>query len=115
MKNRKVITIIIYVVILALAFSWMLGLFHTKGDNIPYSQVIALFKEEKPIVGKCPRCGGLSLIRKDDAVIEKRLAEYENNTAGQWNFLALLADSMLKVDGSEDAEVAAKDIVKRYF
>ncbi len=65
--------------------------------------------------GKCPRCGGLSLVRKDDAVIEKRLAEYENNTAGQWNFLALLADSMLKVDGSEDAEVAAKDIVKRYF
>ena len=47
MKNRKVITIVIYVVILALAFSWMLGLFDTRGDNIPYSQVIAFFKEEK--------------------------------------------------------------------
>ena len=65
--------------------------------------------------GKCPRCGGQSIIRKDDAVIENRLAEYENNTAGQWNFLALLSESMLKGDGAEDAVVAAKDIVTRYF
>ena len=47
MKNRKVITVILYVVVLALAFSWMLGLFGTKGDNIPYSQVITLFQQEQ--------------------------------------------------------------------
>ncbi len=45
MKNRKVFTIVLYVAILAVAFSWMLGLFSGKGDNVPYSQVIALFQQ----------------------------------------------------------------------
>ncbi len=45
MKNRKVFTIVLYVAILAVAFSWMLGLFSSKGDNVPYSQVIALVQQ----------------------------------------------------------------------
>lgn len=47
MKNRKVIGIVIYVAILALAFSWMLGLFDSRGDDLPYSQVIALFQNQQ--------------------------------------------------------------------
>ena len=47
MKKRKLITTIIYVVILALAFSWMLGLFDTRVDDITYSQVIDLFRQEQ--------------------------------------------------------------------
>ncbi len=47
MKNRRLITIVIYLAILALAFSWMLGLFGMKEDRIPYSQVIALFQKEQ--------------------------------------------------------------------
>ncbi len=47
MKNRKLTTIIIYVAVLALAFSVMLGLFGTKDDNIPYSRVIAMFRQEQ--------------------------------------------------------------------
>ena len=47
MKKRKVISIVLYVAILALAFSWMLGLFGKKGEDIPYSQVIELFRKEQ--------------------------------------------------------------------
>ncbi len=47
MKKRRIITVILYVAILALAFSWMLGLFGTKVDNVPYSQVIALFQSQQ--------------------------------------------------------------------
>ncbi len=47
MKNRKVITIVIYVAILALAFSWMLGLFAGRANDIPYSRVIALFDQKQ--------------------------------------------------------------------
>ena len=47
MRKRRIITVILYVALLALAFSWMLGLFGTKIDNVPYSQVIALFQNEQ--------------------------------------------------------------------
>ena len=47
MKRRRTITIILYIVILALAFSWMLGLFDNKGDDLTYSEVIALFANQQ--------------------------------------------------------------------
>ena len=47
MKNRKWITVVLYVAILALAFSWMLGLFDSKLDKLPYSQIIALFQQKQ--------------------------------------------------------------------
>ncbi len=47
MKKRRVISIIIYVAVLALILSWVLGLFGTGGKNIPYSQVIELFQREQ--------------------------------------------------------------------
>ena len=47
MKKPRIVSLIIYVVILAVAFSWMLGVFGDKGSSLPYSQVVSLFKEEK--------------------------------------------------------------------
>ena len=47
MKNRKTITIIIYVVILAALFSWMMGLFGPRNDGLAYSQITALFHQQQ--------------------------------------------------------------------
>ena len=47
MKKPRIITIVLYVAILALALSWMLGLFDVGKDAIPYSQVIALFENKQ--------------------------------------------------------------------
>ena len=47
MKNRKTPILIIYVVILLVVFSWMLGIFGDSGKGLTYSQVVALFDQEK--------------------------------------------------------------------
>ncbi len=46
-KNRKIISIIVYVAVLALFFSWMLGAFGFGTDKVPYSQVLDLFRNEQ--------------------------------------------------------------------
>ncbi len=47
MKNRKLITVILYIAVLALLFSWMLGLFGTGKNTLAYSQVVELFRQEQ--------------------------------------------------------------------
>ncbi len=47
MKKRRVIGIGVYVMILLLAFSWMLGLFGDGRDNLAYSEVVSLFQKEQ--------------------------------------------------------------------
>jgi len=47
LKKRKLVTIVIYVAILALVFSWMLGLFGGGGNDITYSQMMTLFRQEQ--------------------------------------------------------------------
>ena len=47
MKNRKWIITVIYIAILALAFSWMFGLFSGGGNDVSYSQVIDLFQNQQ--------------------------------------------------------------------
>ena len=47
MKNRKTPILIVYVVILVLLFSWMLGIFGDSGSGLTYSQVVSLFKQEQ--------------------------------------------------------------------
>ena len=64
--------------------------------------------------GCCPKCGGASEIRKDDSVIETRLAEYHKNTEPIWNELAKLSTSTLVFDGARDADEVAKHIVDLY-
>ena len=45
MKNRKRISVILYIAILVLLFTWVLGLFDSKSDGVPYSQVVAFFQQ----------------------------------------------------------------------
>ena len=47
MKKRKILPIIIYIVILVAAFSWMLGLFGTDKNEVAYSQVLEFFRKEQ--------------------------------------------------------------------
>ena len=47
MKKRSIFTIILYVAILGLAFSWLLGLFGDGTDGLSYSQVVDLFRKEQ--------------------------------------------------------------------
>ena len=44
MKNRRIVTIVLYVAVLALAFSWMLGVFGGGNNGLTYSQVVELFQ-----------------------------------------------------------------------
>jgi len=47
LKNRKLITTLIYGAVLILAFSWMLGLFGSRDQGLTYSQVVGLFRQEQ--------------------------------------------------------------------
>ena len=47
MKNRRIPFLIIYVVILLLVFSWMLGIFGDNSNGLTYSQVVAMFRQEQ--------------------------------------------------------------------
>ncbi len=47
MKSRKIIPILIYVVVLGLLFSWMLGAFGPHDDELAYSQVVKLFQDRQ--------------------------------------------------------------------
>lgn len=65
--------------------------------------------------GKCPKCGAPAIIRKDDAVIDKRLAEYHANTEPIWNYMALISKTVCTVKNHIEASDAAKEIVKKHF
>ncbi len=47
MKNRKFLPIIIYLVLVVAGMSWAMGLFGGVGDDLPYSQVVELFRQEQ--------------------------------------------------------------------
>ena len=47
MKNRKSIPLIVYLIILAVAFTWISNLFTPTKNAIPYSQVISIFEQEQ--------------------------------------------------------------------
>ena len=47
MKKRSVFGVIIYVVILGMILSWILGLFHLNSSDISYSGIVELFEEEQ--------------------------------------------------------------------
>ncbi len=46
MKKRSILTVILYLGILALLFSWILGLFDGGRDQLSYSQIVALIRDE---------------------------------------------------------------------
>ena len=45
MKKHKIFSTIAYVLILLVAFSWIFGLFGSKGDKLSYSEVVGLFQK----------------------------------------------------------------------
>ena len=48
MKNRnRIIPMLLYLVVLFAAFSWLSDLFGTEGNTIAYSKVIDLFRQEQ--------------------------------------------------------------------
>ena len=65
--------------------------------------------------GKCPKCGGKSIIRKDDAAIVPRLSEYQKNTSPIWDKLANISHKHQIVDGSLDAKEISQKLVATLF
>ncbi len=47
MKKRSFLSLALYLVILVLLFSWVVGTFGNVKDNLSYSQLVQLFKEER--------------------------------------------------------------------
>ena len=47
MKNRRYVPLIVYLFLLVIIFSWANNLFGEKLNQIPYSQVVALFRQEQ--------------------------------------------------------------------
>ena len=47
MKKRKSFSIIIYIAVLVIAFSWIMTLFGGMGNDLSYSQIVSLFKDEQ--------------------------------------------------------------------
>ena len=47
MKNRKAIPLIVYLIVLSVAFTWITGMFRQSGNAIPYSEVETLFRSEQ--------------------------------------------------------------------
>ena len=47
MKKRSIITIVIYVGIRSLLFSWALGIFGGPADDLTYSQIVDLFEKQQ--------------------------------------------------------------------
>ena len=45
MKKGRIITLVVYLGILALVFAWVTGLFGGRTDNLPYSQIVALLEQ----------------------------------------------------------------------
>lgn len=64
--------------------------------------------------GCCPYCGGESIIRKDDAVIEARLKAYKEQTLPLWDTLDLYSNT-IRVDGTREAEEIAEEIANVLF
>ena len=46
MKNRRIVIIVLYVAVLVIAFSWMLGVFGGNNSGLTYSQLVELFQQE---------------------------------------------------------------------
>ena len=44
MKKRSIITLVIYLAVLAALFSWITGLFGNRTDDVPYSKIVELLE-----------------------------------------------------------------------
>ncbi len=79
MKNRRIIPVLIYMVVMFAAMSWAMGLFDAGLDNIPYSGILELFRQEQ-----------VKSFRVQDDTIELKL---HNPYNGKTTLNASLADA----------------------
>ena len=47
MRNRRIFPVLLYALIMIAAMSWALGVFDNAGDDLPYSEVVDLFRQEQ--------------------------------------------------------------------
>ena len=47
MKKSKLLTIVLYIAVMALLLSWMLGVFGSSEDQLPYSELVTLFVNQQ--------------------------------------------------------------------
>ncbi len=47
MKKRSIVTLVVYLAVLALLFAWVTGLFGGGMDDVPYSQIVKLLQDGK--------------------------------------------------------------------
>ena len=47
MKKRIKLSVIVYLAVMVLLLSWMLGVFQPPGDGLLYSDVLELFRQEQ--------------------------------------------------------------------
>ena len=47
MRNRKLIPLIVYALVMILAFSWASGMFGDGTDDIPYSEIVKMIHAEQ--------------------------------------------------------------------
>ena len=47
MKKRSIVTLVLYLAVLALLFAWVTGLFGGGMDDVPYSQIVKLLQDGK--------------------------------------------------------------------
>ena len=71
MKKSKFLTIIIYIGVLILAFSWMMRLLGGSGGDLSYSQVVKLFQNQQV----------KSFVIRDDTIYLKLHTEYKGKTS----------------------------------
>ena len=87
MKKRKLIVICIYIAILALAFSWMFGLFDIRHDNLSYSEIVMLLENGQVksfIVDGDIITLQLNAPYKDTTIFEAQLADPEGFRSDMW-------------------------------
>ena len=96
MKKGRVISVVIYIAILVLAFSWMLGLFDGNGEDLSYSQVIKLFKNEQVksfVVKENTIYLTLHSEYKGKTVLSAPMADYEGFRSEMWDVLQTQSES----------------------
>jgi len=87
LKKRKLIVICIYIAILALAFSWMFGLFDIRHDNLSYSEIVMLLENGQVksfIVDGDIITLQLNAPYKDTTIFEAQLADPEGFRSDMW-------------------------------
>ena len=78
MKNRKIVSLLLYLVILGVLFSFLMGLFTSKDDGLTYSEVVGLFEN-----------GQVRSFRVQDQLIE---LELNSPYLGKTTLVANLSD-----------------------